>query len=49
MGIEATLAGISAPDRMVRPDDAAGENTDDAHTEDDDNDGAGAPMKENPR
>ncbi|HMJ51040.1 MAG TPA: arginine--tRNA ligase [Polyangiaceae bacterium] len=41
------LLGISAPDRMVRPDDAAGENTDEARREDDGNDAARAPTKEN--
>jgi arginyl-tRNA synthetase len=43
------LLGISAPERMVRPDDAAGENAEDARGDDDGNDVAGAPPKENQR
>jgi arginyl-tRNA synthetase len=43
------LLGISAPDRMVRPDDAAGDNADDAGAQDDGNDAAGAKAKENAR
>jgi arginyl-tRNA synthetase len=43
------LLGISAPERMMRPDEAAGENVDDARVEDEVNDAAGAPTKENAR
>ena len=42
------LLGISAPERMVRPDDPAGENADDGR-EDDGREAAPAPTKENPR
>lgn len=43
------LLGISAPDRMVRPADAAGESTEDPRADDDANDAAVAPTKEDPR
>jgi arginyl-tRNA synthetase len=42
------LLGISAPDRMVRPDDVAGENTDD-RAEEDSEEAAKPPPKENSR
>ncbi|HMI83001.1 MAG TPA: arginine--tRNA ligase [Polyangiaceae bacterium] len=41
------LIGISAPDRMMRPDDVAGDSSDDARAEDEANDAAGEPTKEN--
>ena len=41
------LLGISAPERMVRPDDASGDTAEDGR-DDEGNDAAGAPPKENP-
>jgi arginyl-tRNA synthetase len=42
------LLGISAPERMMRPDDPSGENADDGR-EGDTDDALASPTKENPR
>jgi arginyl-tRNA synthetase len=43
------LLGISAPERMMRPDDAPADSIEDARPEDDPEGAAPAPKKENPR